>query len=459
MRHSSCPTPQGFGHGTGAQYAGEAWLCCPELWRRGAEPAREKSSHSLEAAGMRLHKHFAWAQFILGFVMLTANPAEAQKAARSSPSAAASNTQGGNRPSAQENGNASALVDRRLPNRDTLNNSTVTILTAPVDDAFAAMGADMANVLDDGDNLHVLPVIGKGSVQNLIDMMRLKDIDMGFVVSDAFEFVKTEYAVPNMESRVQYIAKLFHNDVHIVARKEIGNIHQLEGKKVLAELNLGYVSIRNLFRRLNIMAEVDLKTEATAGLKKMLNGEADAWIISAAKVAPIIRNIKNDAGEFHLVSVPYDKAIGDDYLPSSFTNAEYPNLVVPGEAVETIATSTLLMVNNWPAGSKRYIRVAKFVDALFSKMGLLQEPIRHPKWRETFIGAAVPGLRRFKAAEEWLIQHKASTAVELPDRRLFEQFLNQNRVDAVPNNADQKDALFRQFNEWLKTPAVTTTRQ
>src|ERR1700676_904581 len=73
-------------------------------------------------------------------------------------------------------------ADGTLPDRDKLNSSTVTIITAPVGGAFPAMGSDMARVLDDGDNLRVLPVIGKGSVQNLVDIMRLKNIDMGFVV-------------------------------------------------------------------------------------------------------------------------------------------------------------------------------------------------------------------------------------------------------------------------------------
>lgn len=47
------------------------------------------------------------------------------------------------------------------------------------------MGSDMARVLDAGDNLRVLPMIGKGSLQNLVDILRLKNIDMGFVVGDA----------------------------------------------------------------------------------------------------------------------------------------------------------------------------------------------------------------------------------------------------------------------------------
>jgi uncharacterized protein len=329
--------------------------------------------------------------------------------------------------------------DAVLPDRDALNASTVTIITAPVGGAFPAMGSDMARVLDDGDNLRVLPVIGKGSVQNLIDIMFLKNIDMGFVVSDAIDFVKTEYAVPNLESRVQYITKLYNNDLHIVARRDIHTIRDLQGKKIFSERNLGYFSVRNIFNRLNITADIDYRTDDVGGLQRMLNGEADAWIVSAGKVAPIVGNIRNDAGEFHLVPVPYDRALADIYLPSSLTSTEYPNLVAPGESVPTVAASTLLMVYAWPEGSDRYNRVAKFVDALFGKINQLQQPGRHPKWRETSLGATVQGLQRFKAADDWLTKHR------------FEQFITNNNVNVDLKNPEQKALLFRQFQDWMKT--------
>jgi uncharacterized protein len=240
---------------------------------------------------------------------------------------------------------------------------------------------------------------------------------------------------------VRYIAKLFNNDLHIVARREIRSIYDLAGKKIFSERNLGYFSVRNLFNRLNITADVDSKTDDVGGLQKMLNGEADAWIVSAGKVAPIVRNIKNDDGVFHLVAVPYDEAIQDVYLPSSLTNAEYPNLVDAGESVPTVAASTLLMVYNWPVDTERYARVAKFVDALFSKIDQLQQPMRHPKWRETSIIATVPGLQRFKAAEDWLQKNQ------------FEQFVKQNGVGSSLYSPEQKALLYRQFQEWLKSRA------
>jgi TRAP-type uncharacterized transport system substrate-binding protein len=295
-------------------------------------------------------------------------------------------------------------VDGLLPSREKVNNTTVTIITAPVGGAYAAMGSDMANVLDDGDDLRVLPMIGKGSVQNVIDILRLKSVDMGFALSDAVEFVKTEYHVPDITSRINYITKVFNADMHIVARQEIRTIRDLAGKKVFAEQNLSYASLRNLFNRFGIQAEIDSKTDDRASLQKVLMGEGDAWFGPIGKVAPIIRTINNDDHRLHLVSIPYEKAIQDLYFPSTFTDAEYPNLVAPGETVDTVAVSSILLTYNWPAGSDRYNRVTRFVDALFSKIERLQEPIRHPKWRETSLSAAVPGLRRFKAADDWLAQ-------------------------------------------------------
>ena len=129
--------------------------------------------------------------------------------------------------------------DGKLPNRDKLNANTVTIITAPVGGAWAPMGSDMARVLDDGENLRILPIIGRGSVQNLVDVMLLKGVDMGLAVSDSLEFFTKEYQVPNVRQRVAYIVPLYTNDLHIVARKDIKTIRDLAGKKIMSERNLG----------------------------------------------------------------------------------------------------------------------------------------------------------------------------------------------------------------------------
>ena len=110
-----------------------------------------------------------------------------------------------------------------LPNHDAMNANTVTVITAPAGGATAIFGSDMARVLDDGE-LRVLPVIGKGPVRNVVDILYLKAIDMGLVAGDVPEFYRLQYKVPDIASRLRYIAKLYNNELHIIAPTSVKSI-------------------------------------------------------------------------------------------------------------------------------------------------------------------------------------------------------------------------------------------
>jgi TRAP-type uncharacterized transport system substrate-binding protein len=338
-----------------------------------------------------------------------------------------------------------------LPERDLLNAGTVTVITAPIGGPMSIMGSDMASVLDDADKLRVLPILGKGSVQNLIDILRLKNIDMGFVTTDALEFAKTEYNIPDIPKRVRYITRLFHNDIHIVARKEIRSLQDLQGKRIFAERSIGLPAARLIFRRMGIEADIDSQTDPDGGLQKLLGGERDAWIASVSRGAPVIKNIKNDAGKFHLLEIPYAKPLQDIYLPSSFSSEEYPNLVAKETKVYALAVPTVLMVYNWPPESERYRRVARFVDALFSKIGQLQQPPRHPKWKDTGISINVAGLERFKPAQDWLDKAQPAAAATQPGPTAataeeFRAFLVQKNGGEPVSQQDTSKA----YNDFLR---------
>ncbi|WP_409998554.1 hypothetical protein [Bradyrhizobium sp. SZCCHNR1002] len=338
-----------------------------------------------------------------------------------------------------------------LPDRESLNSGTVTVITAPIGGPMSVMGSDMAAVLDEGESLRVLPILGKGSAQNLVDIIMLKNIDMGFVATDAMEFVKTEYNIPDIAQRVRYIAQLFHNDVHIVARREIRSLQDLNGKRVFAERSIGLPAARTIFRRLGIQADIDSQTDPTGGLQKLIDGQGDAWIASVSKDAPIIKGIKNEGGRLHLLAVPYDRALQDIYLPTAFSSEEYPNLVPPGARIDAVAASTVLMVYNWPENSERYRRTARFVDALFGKIQVLQSPPRHPKWRDTVLSAPVQGLIRFKAAQEWL---EGARAMQSPttdgNPAEFRKFLDERKAQARMSS-DEAARLYSDFLKWQRS--------
>jgi uncharacterized protein len=234
-----------------------------------------------------------------------------------------------------------------IPDRNRINEGTVTVITAPVGGATAIFGTDLARVLDDDATIRVLPVIGKGPVRSVVDILYLKSIDMGAVAADVPEFYRLQYKIPDIASRVRYIAKLYHNELHIIAPKSIKSIFDLEGKKIVAQTDVGYYSAKVILTRLNIKAATfDYRTDDARALQKIADGEADAYITSTGKVFGLARNLKNENGALHLVPVPYDRRLQDMYLPTTLSSEEYPNLLSPGETIETIATSVLLVSFN-----------------------------------------------------------------------------------------------------------------
>jgi TRAP-type uncharacterized transport system substrate-binding protein len=332
-----------------------------------------------------------------------------------------------------------------MPSRDLMNNNTVTIITAPAGGASALFGSDIMRVLDDGD-LRVIPVLGKGPVRNAVDILYLKAIDMGLVAGDVPEFYKLQYKVPDIATQLRYIAKLYNNELHIIAPTSIKSIFDLEGKRISAQTDVGYYSAKVIFSRLGLKAQFDYWTDDARAIQKVIDGESDAYITSTGKVFPLARAIKNEDQRLHLVPIPYDPRLQDLYLPTTLSGAEYPNLLGPNEVIDTVATSVLLATYNWSEDGERYRRTAKFVDAFFSKFDEFHKPPRHPKWSEASFNIKIPGWERFKAADDWIAGHMMPNPAE---RESFERFLAANRFPAA-DTPEKRAAIFRQFLDWQK---------
>jgi len=283
----------------------------------------------------------------------------------------------------------------------------------------------------------------------VIDLLFLKSIDMGLVATDVPEFYKIQYGA-DITDRLRYIMKLYNDEIHIIAPKEIKTVFDLEGKRIEAPKDVGLYSAKAIFSRLKINVTFDTTylNDDTGALQQVIDGKADAWIVGTAKVMPIARNLKNEDRRLHLVSIPYDKRLQDLYLPSEFTSDEYPNLIPPGEKVDTVAAGILLACFNWPEKTDRYQMVAKFVAALFSRIGEFSKPPRHPKWREASITAVVPGWQRFKAAQDWLANWQAQQA-NVGDQASLAKFKEFMAQQGRANLSQEELAkLYAQFQEW-----------
>ncbi|HUB94690.1 MAG TPA: hypothetical protein VL993_02170, partial [Stellaceae bacterium] len=97
------------------------------------------------------------------------------------------------------------------------NRGLVEIETGNTDGISSKIADDLAGLLDDGATRRVVPVIGEGSLQNIIDVKVLRGIDMAVVQIDALDYARAQKLVPGIES-MTYIAKLYNEEFHLLAR-------------------------------------------------------------------------------------------------------------------------------------------------------------------------------------------------------------------------------------------------
>ena len=89
-----------------------------------------------------------------------------------------------------------------------VNRGVVELETGRAAGISVGIAEDLANVIDDGATRRVLPVIGKGSLQNITDLKLLRGIDMAILQADVLDYARQQNYFPGLEGWITYIAKL-----------------------------------------------------------------------------------------------------------------------------------------------------------------------------------------------------------------------------------------------------------
>ncbi|MEK9280507.1 MULTISPECIES: TAXI family TRAP transporter solute-binding subunit [unclassified Bradyrhizobium] len=327
--------------------------------------------------------------------------------------------------------------------KQALNANTVTLITGTIGGTYVQFGADLASVLDDGNKIRVLPIVGRGSVQSVADILFLQGVDLGIVRADTLDYLERKGFAKDIKKQFTYVTKLYNEEMQVIAPKSIATLKDLEGKTVSVDLPNGgtFVTALTVFERLGIKANF-VYVEQRIAMEKLKAGQIDAVIVVGGKPYKSVSTFSND-GRFHLASVDYSKPLQSDYLPATLTSKDYPNLIKDGETVDTIAVPAVLAAYNWAPNTERYRKLALFVDAFFTKFPALQNPPFHPKWKEVSLAAPLAGWNRLPVAQQWLDRH----GIEPVTRQRFEAFLRQNPAAAKVSDAD-RETLFKQFQAW-----------
>jgi len=334
------------------------------------------------------------------------------------------------------------------------NENTIGLISGSPnsDDTYLQIAYDLADVLNDGDRLRILPITGIGGPRNIRDVRYLRGVDIGLTQTNILNsFRRSNERMGQHDDKIVYIAKLFNEEVHLVARSDITSITQLKGLKVNfdAKGSGTSYSMRDLFKSLDIEVE-EVSMSQIEALEQVKSGEIAATALIAGK--PVSSMLKlSHTDNLHFVPIPYPIQLISDYLPTTLTHDEYPELVAAGDPVDTVAVGAVLIAYNWPkANADRYRRVNNFVEAFFSKIALFQKPHHHVKWREVSLGATLPGWTRFPAAQAWLdnqrVAQQTNANTNIADQGAAGASRSASSTERPKGAADP--ALYQEFLRW-----------
>jgi TRAP-type uncharacterized transport system substrate-binding protein len=316
--------------------------------------------------------------------------------------------------------------------RDSINTGLVGIVSEGTD-----YTVDLSLTLAGQQNdLRLLPIAGAGALQNAVDVLFARGIDFGVVQTDVLEEIKRSPPFPGVEKYLQYVTKLYDQEVHILAGPDIQSIDGLTGKKVNFGLRDSgtYTTAKTIFNALGVQPDVTTFPQPLA-LDRLRRGEISALVYAATKPQRLFFDIRPDEN-LHFLPIMAD--LSPNYTATTITSDDYSELVSKDAPVHTVAVGTVLLSYNWPTKSERYQRMNRFVQAFF--LHLKDIKARRPRWREFDVSASVAGWTRFPAAEQWL---KKAGLNQEPDKAIAQE--------QVPLDPKEREALFREFANYQRT--------
>ena len=327
------------------------------------------------------------------------------------------------------------------------HDGVVTLAAGEAGGTDARAASDIVAALG-SKGVRVMPLLAADELGTLRDLPTSSMVDVALARSDVLDQLKI--VNPTADRQIGYVARLFDEEICLLAAPGISNIRQLDGKKVGVDVagSSNSVTGRNVFQRLGLHPQF-VETDASTALSQLDKGELDAVVVVDGKPAPVL--FAPRANGVHIISIPYDPALQDQYYPSWITHSEYPTLV-PGGNIDTIAVATILVAPMDGDDASRNDRITNFAHAFLTDFDALLGPGRHPKWRDVNLAADAPGWSRIPAAKQWL------DSAETEEEKHLDAFGAARPTPApapAPMQASALDRakLFQEFMKWNVTRA------
>jgi TRAP transporter TAXI family solute receptor len=346
---------------------------------------------------------------------------------------------------------------QRAAQQKKVNESALMILSGRPGTTYFTMARDIVSAVGESNDLRLLAVDGAGGADNVRDLLYLRGIDLALVPANVLAHPSTAATFgPNVPQRLHYIARLYGEEIHVLAGRGIGSIDDLRGKKIAVPLQDGNAefTVNDLLQNLQIEAEV-VPMAATDAIDEVRSGTLAALVTMGGKPLRFVASLPKD-GSLRLLPLLHSEHLGDAYAPSAFRSDDYPALIANGQTVETVSVGAVLVANNLVKTDESYRRIAKFVPTFFSALSELAGPQWHPKWSEVNLAADLSSLPRFAASAESLVRIRRQQAASM--QQGFEKFLSTTGSPATLSPKQRRE-LFEEFVKWTRGSAGTSQQR
>jgi len=342
---------------------------------------------------------------------------------------------------------AKAVARQAVPtdqqHKERINAWTVGLAAGRMEGTPLLLASELARVLDDGDNMRVLPIVTRGPFDNVYDLLYLRGVDAAIVYGDVLDHFKGRPEFAGSWRRINYLLSLFPSEVHVFVRPEITSLQELAGKAVNFNTpgTAANFSGPIIFKQLGIDVKATFIPHTVAMEKMRKSDEIAATFWVSTKPLPPFLKGKWPEG-FKFLPVEYTDKL-EYYVPAQLEHADYPNLIPQGQQIATISVPAVLAVYDWPKETDRHQRLARLVDYLLERFDKLQkEPGYHERWKDVNLAGTVPGWQRFRPLQERLDKMAAAQrGIDLTKAR-------EQAARALPNDPAAQERLFKQFLEW-----------
>jgi hypothetical protein len=192
------------------------------------------------------------------------------------------------------------------------------IMTGGAQGTYIKVGRDIAGLgAECGLKLNV--VESAGSLENFVGVRNRRNTQFGIVQSDVLEYLKTfEANDPEVQKAVKGVRimfPLYNEEIHVLARKDIGSMKDLTGRKVaVGKKDSGtFLTATLIMDILQVKAGQRMDINPEEALPKLLSGEIDAFFYVAGAPASLFSGNAIDKAKFPPRADHRSAAAGDLY--------------------------------------------------------------------------------------------------------------------------------------------------